>query len=581
MTGSGTHRRPSRSADRLPLLAAVDRRSVRADLLAAVTVTAVLIPSGLAYGELAGLSPVAGLYTACLGMVGYALLATSRVLIVGPESQMAILVAAALAPLAAGSSSTYAALAAAMALVAAAFCVVAALARLGFLADYLSQPVLVGYLTGVALIIIVNQSAKLIGTSTSGDTLVALLRSLWDNLSDADATSAAVGFGTLALIVLLRRFTPRVPASLVAVVVFTGLSAVLDLSAHGVAVVGSVPRGLPTPAVPDVSFGDLLDLALPALGLVVVVFANTVLTARLYALKDGGYRIDADQELLALAAANVGAGFFGGFPVGASDSRSAVNHASGGRSQLVGVFSAAILAVFLLAFTPAVQDLPLPTLAAIVIVAAWGLLDPAAFHRLYAFRHFESVLAGITLVGVAVLGILPGILVAVAVNLAELVYRLSRPAAAVLGPVEGSTRWRAVSPEAAAAADPAVLVLRYGGPLVFANAEFVVTNVRQQLRRRQGSVRWVVLDCEAVTMVDTNGVQALDQLVELTRRREVTLALARVSGPLEEALRRGGVWEGIGDAHVYDRVEDAVRASHDEPPEHDEPAPHAEPTAED
>ena len=291
-------------------LATYKRRTLRADLPAAVAVTAVLIPLGLAYGELAGLSPVAGLYTGVFAMIGYAVFATSRLLILGPESQIAILVAAGLAPLAANDPQKYGQLAALMALMAAVVCVGASLLRLGRLADLLSYPVLVGYLTGVALIIIVSQAAKLIGGSASGQTLVALTRSLWENRSEADWPTSVLGLSCLLAMFVLRRISRKLPAALIVVIVATAVSGVFDLVADGITTVGPVPRGLPLPSLPPLSLSDITSLLLPTLGVVAVVFANTVLTGRSYALRSGNQRIDANAELAALAAGNLAAGLF-------------------------------------------------------------------------------------------------------------------------------------------------------------------------------------------------------------------------------------------------------------------------------
>ncbi|ACQ79009.1 sulphate transporter [Beutenbergia cavernae DSM 12333] len=537
-----------------------ERAQFRPDLLAALTVTALLIPSGLAYGALAGLPPVAGLYTGCLGMVCYALLATSRVQIVGPESQMAILVASALAPIAAGSPTDYAVLAAALALVCALLCVLAGALRLGFLADYLSQPVLVGYLTGVALIIIVGQAAKLVGISADGDTLLELVMSAVSNLDGARLAPAVVGIVTIGLVLALRALWPRVPGSLVAVVVMTAASALLDLEGRGVAVVGDVPRGLPAPSFPLLDLREYLDLVVPALGIVLVVFADAVLTARAYAARGGDYPIDANRELLALGAANAGVGLFQGFAVGSSDSRTAVNVASGGRTQVVSLLASACTVVFLLALTPLVHDLPQPTLAGVVILAAVTLLVPKDYVALFRFRRFEGWIAVATVVGVSVLGILPGILAAVGLTLLDLVHRLSRPARRTLGPVPGSRRWRTVAAGSHAQPDaddrPGLVVVRYGGPVVFANAEYVLDHAKGAARATTGAVRWLVIDAEAVTALDSNGAHALSRLARWCRHRGIELALARVSAELAADIARAEVPVD----HVYERVADAVDA---------------------
>lgn len=536
------------------------RGDLKPDLLAAATVTALLIPSGLAYGELAGVSPVAGLYTGVFGMIAYALLGSSRALIVGPESQMAILVAAALLPFAA-SGAEYAALAAAMAVLTAVILLLARVLRLGFLADYLSQPVLVGYLTGVALIIAVNQVAKLIGSSTSGSTLLDQVVGLWANRADADAASVAVGSVSLLLILALRTWAPRVPAALVAVVLATAASTVLGLASRGVSVVGEVPRGLPLPQWPSVGWDALGALLGPAAGVALIVFANAVLTGRAYAERAKATDpVDPNAELLALSGANAAAGVFGGFAVGTSDSRTAVNATSGGRTQAAGLFSAAFTAVFLLALAPLVTELPAPTLAAVVIVAATAIVRPKDWVALYRFRRFEVTLGLVTLLGVAVLGILPGIILAVIVNLLELVATLSRPRVVALGPMDESTRWRAVSPARAAELVPDVLAVRYDGPLFFAGADYLVQKVLALVDQRRQPLRAVVLNLEAVNHVDLNGAKALARLAERVRQRGAIVAFARVRRDVERALYRGGVMDLVGDDRIYDRVEDAVVA---------------------
>ena len=534
------------------------REYLGADLTAGVTVTALLIPSGLAYGSLAGLSPVSGLYTGALAMFGYALFAASRVQVVGPESQTAILVAAGLAPLAAAGSPEYAALAAAMALLAGLVCLIAAALRLGFLADYLSQPVLVGYLTGVALIVLVGQAAKLVGTGTSGETLVELVAGFADAFGDADLASAVTGGATLLVVIGLRHWWPRVPAPLVAVVAAIAVSAALDLESRGVAVVGPVQAGFAPLSVPDVALSDLLALLGPTLALVTVVFADTVLSARAYALRRGDPPVDGNQELLALGVANVGSGLFSGFAVGASDSRTAVSHSVGGRTQAVGLVAAGLTVAFLLLLTPLIAPLPSPTLAAVVLVAAWSLLRPQDFARLWRLRRFEFWLAVLALAGVAVLGILPGLLVAAVVNLLELVWRLSRPRISRLGPTTGGGRWRRVAP-ADAAGLPGLLVLRFGGPLFYGNAEFVLGRIRRELRRRGIRSRWAVFDCEAVTLTDTNGLLVFQQVASFAEGHGVRVGLARVDSALEAALREAGIWPHY-EHLVFDRVADAVDA---------------------
>lgn len=550
-------RRPPWMVPGLSVMLHYRRADLRYDLVAGATVTALLIPAGLAQGAVAGVTPVAGLYTGVFAMLVYAFLGSSRTLVVGPESQMAILVAAALLPFAA-TGAEYAALASAMALVTAAVCLAAWVLRLGFMAEYLSQPVLVGYLTGVALIIIVNQLAKVIGTSASGDTLLDQFFSLYTNRAEIDAPSVIVGVVSLAIIVALRRLSPKIPAALIAVVAMTIASATLQFAQDGVEVVGDVPRGLPLPQLPSIGFDAIGPLLGPAAGLALIVFANSVLTGRAYAERSKSDPVDANAELLALSGSNAASGLFSGFAIGASDSRTAVNYSTGGRTQVSGLIAALLTALFLVAMAPLVADLPAPTLGAIVIVAAISIVRPKDWVALYRFRRFEVTLGVVTLVGVAVLGILPGIVLAVIVNLLELVYTLSRPQVVALGPMEGSTRWRAVSPRRAAELVPDVLAIRYDGPLFFASADYLVKRVEPMVARRRGQITALVLNLEAVNHVDLNGAKALASLVRKVDEQGITVGLARVRRDVARSLYRGGVMDVIGDEHVYDRVEDAV-----------------------
>jgi sulfate permease, SulP family len=335
-------------------------------------------------------------------------------------------------------------------------------------------------------------------------------------------------------------------------------SAVSGLADRGVAVVGEVPRGLPLPQWPSIGLDAVGPLLGPAAGVALIVFANSVLTGRAYAERSKSEPVDPNAELLALSGSNAASGLFGGFAVGASDSRTAVNFTTGGRTQMSGLLAAGFTALFLLALAPLVSDLPAPTLAAIVIVAATAIVRPRDWVALYRFRRFEVTLGVVTLLGVAVLGILPGIILAVIVNLLELVATLSRPQIVTLGPVGGSTRWRAVSPRRAAELVPDVLAVRYDGPLFFASAEYLVARVEPLVTRRRPHLSAVVLNLEAVNHVDLNGAQALARLAARIEAHGVTVALARVRRDVERALYRGGVMDIVADEHVYDRVQDAV-----------------------
>src|SRR3712207_545089 len=408
----GTTGSDRRLIDRvLPGLAtarAYQRVWLRPDLIAGLTVFAILVPQGMAYGELAGVEPVAGLYTAFAAMVAYAAFGTSRQLMVGPESGLAILVAASVAPLAGGVPARFAMLATTLALMVGAICIVAGLLKAGFLADFLSKPILVGYTNGVALIIIGSQLGKLFGIESESQGFFAQAWGVLGRLDQTHWLTTGMGFALVAFLITSKRLAPRFPGALVVVVAATAVAALLHLEARGVAVVGEIPAGLPIPTIPDIGVSDIRALLPAAVCLALVAFSDSVLTARLFAAKNG-YEIDANRELVALGATQVATGFAQGFPGGSSQSRTLVDDDAGGRTQLAGVVAAAFVVVFLLLFTPLLQSLPTVALAAIIVVAAAGLIELAPLKGMYEIRPIEGFVAVLTTVLVLVLGILAGI----------------------------------------------------------------------------------------------------------------------------------------------------------------------------
>ena len=383
---------------------------LRWDALGGVTVAAYLVPQVMAYAVLAGLPPVAGLWAALPSLSLYALVGSSRQLSVGPESTCAIMTAVVVAPLAAGNPTRYAALAAALALIVGVLAVVGWALRLGAVADLLSAPILVGYLTGIAVIMIVGQLGKVTGVHVSGDTLFSQLRSFFSHLDEVKGSTLLLGAGTLAFLLVVAWRWPRVPGPLLAVLLATILTEVLHLQDKGVAVVGQLPAGLPVPGLPPL--GEYATLLLPAAGVLLVGYTDNVLTGRAFAIR-GGYSTDANQEFLALGAANVGAGLFQGFPVSSSGSRTAIGESAGARTQLHSLVAVVCVVIVLLFLRPVLADFPIPALGAIVIYAATRLVDVHGFRRLARFRRSELLLAVVTLAGVLVFDILKGIVIAV------------------------------------------------------------------------------------------------------------------------------------------------------------------------
>jgi len=534
------------------------RRSwVRGDVLAGLTVAAYLVPQVMAYATLAGLPAVAGLWAILLPLAAYAVLGSSRQLSVGPESTTALMTAAVVAPLAAGDPSRYATLAAALAVTVGVLCLVAFAARLGFVADLLSRPILVGYLTGVAIIMIVGQLGKITGVRVEGDGVLGELGSFLGRIDRMQAGTALLAAAVLALLFLGRWRFPRLPTPLIVVALAAAAVAVFHLREHGIAVVGTVPQGLPTPRLPG--FGDLRDLLLPAVGVLVVGYTDTVLTGRAFAARDSD-PVDANQELLALGAANVGAGLLRGFPISSSGSRTALGVAAGARTQMYSLVCLAAVVAVLLFAGPLLAGFPTAALGAIVVYAATRLIDVDGFRRLLAFRRTEFFLALAAVAGVLIFDILYGVLLAIGLSVAEMLYRVARPHDAVQGFVPGLAGMHDVDDYPQATTEPGLVVYRYDSPLFFANAENFRRRALAALASQPGPIAWFVLNTEANVEVDSTGLGALDGLRAELTDRGIVFALARVKKDLRDALDAYGLTESIGAERLYPTLPTAVAA---------------------
>ena len=416
------------------------RRWLRTDLIAGVTIFAVLAPQGMAYGELAGVAPVAGLYTAYIAMIFYAVFASSRYLMIGPESTTAILIAASVAPLAAGGDpARYATLVAMLTIMVGVIAIIAGIARMGFIADFVSKPILIGYMDGVALIIIESQLGKLFGIKTQGNNFFDKLWSIIIQLGQTQWLTLAIGLTLIVLLIILRRISPKIPGAIIVVVLSTLVSWLFHLDAHGVSILGQIPAGLPKPTIPNIQFGDIGNLLPAAFSLTLLAYVTGIIPARVIAEKKRE-KLDANQEFIALGVANLAAGFSQGFVAAGSQSRTGVNDAAGGKTQLVSLVAAVLLIIFLLWFTPLLQTLPIVALAAIVIVGASVTLQINPVRNLFKVRATEGYLALATFIGVLVVGVLEGIVLAVILSLLLIIQKLMRPNDAVLGTIERHRR---------------------------------------------------------------------------------------------------------------------------------------------
>ncbi|MFE0516046.1 SulP family inorganic anion transporter [Streptomyces sp. NPDC058964] len=538
------------------------RRSwLKGDLLAGLTVAAYLVPQVMAYAGLAGLPPVAGLWAILPALALYALLGSSRLLSVGPESTTALMTATVIGPLAAGDPARYAVLAAALAVTVGLLCVVAWVVRLGFLADLLSRPVLIGYLAGVALIMTVDQLTKLTGVETTGMKFFPQLWSFLTHLSDAHVATVVLSATVLGFLFLVTRYAPAVPGPLLAVVLGTAAVVVFGLdSRYGIKVIGEVPAGLPDLALPHLR--ELPNLVLPALGVLIVAYTDFVLTARAFTGAEDGEHpgLNANQEFLALGTANLGAGVVHGFPVSSSASRTALASSAGGRSQAYSLVAGAVVLAVLLFLSPLLSRTPSAVLGALVVYAATRMIDLAGFRRLASFRRRELLLALGCLAGVLALDILYGVLVAVGLSVAELLIRVARPHDAVQGLVPGMAGMHDVDDYPQARTVPGLLVYRYDSPLFFANAEDFRRRALASVDEQGGPVRWFVLNTEANVEVDITALDAVDSLRRELTGRGIVFALARVKQDLLDDLRAYGLADSVGTDRIFPTLPTAVAA---------------------
>ena len=536
------------------------RRSwLASDLIAGLVLTALLVPVGMGYAQAAGLPPITGLYATIVPLVAYAAFGPSRVMVLGPDSSLAAVIAAVILPLGGDDPETAVALAGALAILTGLIIMVAGIARLGFVTELLSRPVQLGYLYGIAVTILVGQLPRLCGFSIEGRGLLTEIKDFAQGVADGQVNRAslAVGVTGIVVILVLRRLWRTVPGVMVAVLVGIAAVALFDLDQEGVQVLGVLPEGLPIFAFPAVELADLGALFSGALGIALVAVADTtVLSQSLAAQRDE--RVDPNQELRALGAANLATGFFQGFAISSSASRTPVAVAAGARSQLTPLVGAVAIALLLVAAPGALRNLPLPMLAAIVITAALGLIDAPAVRRLYQVRRSEFVLWLAAFLGVALLGVLVGIFVAILLSLADFVRRAWRPHDAVLGREDELKGYHDIDRHPSARLIPGLLLYRFDAPLFFANAGYFRRRVRELVADATHPVRWVVVAAEPITDIDTSAADNLQQLLGELRQANVTLAFAEVKGPVKDRLQRYGLFDAIGPDRFFPTIGTAV-----------------------
>ena len=529
------------------------------DVVAGVVLTTMLVPVGIAYAVASGLPGICGLYATIVPLLAYALFGPSRILVLGPDSSLAAVILGVVFPLAGGDPARAVALAGMMAVVSGIVCILAGVARLGFVTELLSKPIRYGYMNGIALTVLISQLPKFFGFSVEDD---GPLRELWaigSLVVDGKSNWAAfaIGAGTLAVVLLLKKSTPF-PGILVAVAGATAIVALLDLEARAdVSVLGSLPQGLPTFAVPWITYSDIVPVLIGGGAVALISFADTSVLSRTYAARLG-IKVDANQEMVGLGAANLAAGFFHGFPISSSSSRTPVAEAAGAQTQLSGVVGALAVALILLLAPTLLRHLPYAALAAVVIASAIGLFEVADLIRIFRIQPWEFWLSIACFVGVAVLGAIPGIGLAIAIAVLEFLWDGWRPHSAVLGRAEGVKGYHDITRYPNARQIPGLILFRWDAPLFFANAEFFKERILDAVAKSPSPVRWVVVAAEPVTSVDVTAADTLADVDKALLDVGIELRFAELKDPVKDKLKRFGLFARFGEEKFFPTIGAAV-----------------------
>jgi len=529
------------------------------DIFAGLVLATMLVPVGIAYAEASGLPGIYGLYATIIPLLAYAVFGPSRILVLGPDSALAAVILGVVLPLSGGDPLRAATLAGMMAIVSGAVCILAGIARLGFVTELLSKPIRYGYMNGIALTVLISQLPKLFGFSIESE---GPLRSLWaiaGAILDGRTNWVAfgIGFGTLMVILLLQN-NKRLPGILIAVVGATAVVAALGLAArYGVAVLGPLPQGLPGFAVPWIAYSDIVQVLSGGCAVALVSFADTSVLSRAYAARLGTH-VDPNQEMVGLGAANLATGFFQGFPISSSSSRTPVAEAAGARTQLTSVVGALAIAALLLVAPNLLQYLPTAALAAVVITAAIGLIEVTDLRRIYRIQRWEFWLSIVCFIGVAVLGVIPGIGLAIAIAIAEFLWDGWRPHSAVLGRTYGVKGYHDVTRYPDARRIPGLVLFRWDAPLFFANAEFFKERVLDALSKSPTPVRWLVVAAEPVTSVDVTAGDTVAELDEALHAQGIEFCFAELKDPVKDKLKRFGLFAQLGEPYFFPTIGVAV-----------------------
>jgi SulP family sulfate permease len=543
----------------LRLLIAYDHSWWRHDLTAGLVVTLVLIPSAIAYADLAQCPPIAGLYAALGGMVAFALLTSSRHVVVGPDAAVAILVGAAVGPLSNGDAGQVVVLSTWLALLVAVILLLAGWLKLGGIAEFLSSPVMLGFMNGAAVVIIISQIGKLCGIALHQDN--SLQRALeWSSrLAETNGLTLALGLAGIGILTVIRWWMPQIPGTIVVFALALVAGRFLDFAKMNVAVIGAVDTHVPTPVPPELSLADAGRLVMAALGLALLIFPEGVLLGRAMANRHS-YEINPDRELVALGTANLAAGLFRSFAVGGSQSRTLLNSATGGRSQMVSLVAAVLLIGFMFFLASWIATLPTVAIASILIFTGITLIDVDGFRRLLREHRQSAWVALLTSLGVVVFGVLPGILVGIVLSLLKVLSQVVRPQDALLGRVPGTQALHDVGDDEAAQTIPGLVVYRFYGPLVFANVRFFIERLEYFIARETHPVQQVIVDARAIPEIDLTAAEQLGTFVQRLRERGIGFVIAKAHLPFREAATRLGLRDALSAGNYFPKLSDAVTA---------------------
>ncbi|MFK5734191.1 MAG: SulP family inorganic anion transporter [Gammaproteobacteria bacterium] len=534
------------------------REWFHADLQAGLSVAAIQIPIAIAYAQIVGLPPQYGLYACVLPMMVYALIGSSRQLMVGPDAATCAMIAGAVAPLAMGDPQRIAELSVIVTVLVGVMLIAAGVARAGFIASFFSRPILIGYLNGIGLSLIAGQLSKVVGFKIEGDGFILSLINFVQRLGEIHWLTLLIGVAGLGLLIWLPRRYPRLPAALVTVVLFTLLVGLFGLDHFGVAILGPVPGGMPELAWPQSNLAETKSLLRDALGIATVSFCSAMLTARSFAARHG-YAINANHEFVALGVSNLAAGLSQGFAISGADSRTAVNDMVGGKSQLVGIIAALVIALILLFFTAPMAWIPQAALGAVLLMAGWGLIDVQSLGKIYRLSRFEFWLCLLTTVGVLGLGVLPGIVFAVTLAILRLLYSIYQPTDAVLGWAPGIEGQVDVRHHPDARTVPGLVVYRFDDAILFFNADYFKMRLLDAVQG-EDKPQAVLFDAEAVTSIDVSGIAALREVRDTLAAQGIHFAIARARGTFLRMLVRSGMAREMEDKLLFGSVRAGIRA---------------------